>query len=163
MLTSENMVLWGIETREPENRRELAAYCGLYCGNCETRRAWKDKDADSLMREAEESGRPVEEIHCDGCKSDDVIFWCRQCRIKDCAVGKSLQFCSDCSDFPCQLILEFEHSRPHHEGVIQELRRIRESGIDGWLIEQDMKWRCPSCGHRTTYYDRTCSKCGSSL
>jgi len=28
----------------------------------------------SLIKEAEESGRPVEEIRCDGYKSGDIIF-----------------------------------------------------------------------------------------
>ncbi|MDD1767558.1 MAG: DUF3795 domain-containing protein [Methanomassiliicoccales archaeon] len=140
--------------------RELAAYCGLYCGACETYRAWKEKDAALLMKEAAESGRPVEEIRCDGCKSADVMFWCRQCRIKKCASGKGLEFCSECSDFPCRLVLEFEASRSHHEGVARELRRIREVGVDDWVREQNGKWRCPHCSSRTTFYDERCRHCG---
>ncbi|MDD1768889.1 MAG: DUF3795 domain-containing protein [Methanomassiliicoccales archaeon] len=158
-----SMFLWGGRMGGSETGRELAAYCGLYCGSCETFRAWKDKDAALLMKEAEESGRPVEEIRCDGCKSSDVIFWCRQCKIKDCAVGRGFQFCSECGDFPCRFVLEFEASRLHHEGVISELRRIREIGVDEWLAGQDRKWRCPSCSGRITFYDERCRDCGSVI
>jgi hypothetical protein len=143
--------------------RELAAYCGLYCGSCETLRAWREKDYLLLKKEAEESGRLQEEIRCEGCKSDDVIFWCQRCRIKGCAIERGLDFCSACIDFPCDLLLEFEGSQPHHRGVTSELRKIQESGVDEWLKEQDEKWRCPSCDSRTTFYDNECKKCGVIL
>ncbi len=143
--------------------RELAGYCGLYCGSCETFRAWKEKDAALLMKEAAESGRPIEDIRCDGCKSAEVIFWCSRCRIKECAEGKGLEFCFECRDFPCGVLLEFEGSAEHHEGVIQELKRIREVGVDDWLREQDRRWRCPHCRDRITYYDERCRHCGLVL
>ncbi|MBM4236907.1 MAG: DUF3795 domain-containing protein, partial [Euryarchaeota archaeon] len=128
-------------------RREgmrLAGYCGLYCGNCDVFRAWEERDAEFLKSEAEEDHIPVEEVKCEGCKSDEVMYWCRKCEIKRCASEKGIDFCCECLEFPCALILRFQRSQPHHGPVLANMRAIEDEGIDVWLNNQNTRWRCPS-------------------
>ncbi len=143
--------------------RRLAGYCGLYCGNCEVFRAWEEGDVEFLKKEAEEDRIPVEEVRCEGCRSEVVMYWCRRCDIKRCASERGVDFCHECPEFPCPLILRFRMSRPHHEPVFENMKAIEGEGIDKWLQDQDRRWRCMSCGRRVTFYDTLCRACGSSL
>lgn len=40
------------------------------------------------------------------------------------------------------------------------LMRIKIGEAEGWLSEQDTKWRCPSCGRPTSWYEESCHHCG---
>ena len=149
---------------------DFAAPCGLYCGACVIRAAVKKNDPQMLEMIADGLakylGRPVgvEEVCCDGCLSDVRAAPCRDCEIRDCAVSKGITHCSQCDDFPCQLITDFNNDEfAHHSEVLDNIRRQREVGIDDWLEEQRGRWRCPACGAESDWYARRCTGCGEEL
>jgi hypothetical protein len=59
-----------------------------------------------------------------------------RCRIRQCCFGKGYDLCSECSDFPCELlktnpgVIKF--------GCIENLIDIRETGLEAWV---DRQWR----------------------
>ena len=136
-------------------------YCGLYCGACSVMRA----NEQGLVEEtaAEWETKP-EDITCHGCKSDVLSVYCRTCEIKACAVEKGIEFCADCSAYPCERLIAFRDDEwPHHSVVTRNSDEIRQLGSEHWLESQAKRWRCSACSHRTTWYDETCPSCLSDV
>ena len=138
---------------------ELAAPCGLYCGNCEIYRAFRDDDFEALAGYAKEMNSPIDRVKCEGCRSDFMMFWCPECEVRRCNEEKSLSFCFECEDFPCVALVEFEDQAPHHSLCVKNLERMVEVGISAWLEEQDEMWRCSRCRTKVTYYTEKCPNC----
>ena len=84
--------------------------------------------------------------------------------MRDCAVEKGITYCTQCSDFPCQTIIDFNNDgRPHHSEVLINVRRQQEIGIDAWLDEQEKRWRCLNCRCIIEWYDTECPQCTTIL
>jgi len=81
-------------------RLNLVAPCGIDCGNCELYTCRNDARLFSalILR-----GIPADKIPCDGCRSIDgncpVIEG--QCETHNCVEAKKVEYCFECSDFPC--------------------------------------------------------------
>jgi hypothetical protein len=145
---------------------QLGAVCGLYCGACTIYRLThdidrKDKEV-ALKAMSERMKAPVEEIHCEGCLSDDVMFFCRRCEMKKCATSKpGVIRCSDCVDFPCEIITKFNNDGvAHHGECLKNVRRQKKIGIEEWLEEEYERVRCQYCGVSLDWYARVCHRCG---
>jgi hypothetical protein len=156
--------------RKKGGSRHFVAPCGLYCGACSIRAAVKGGDIALLELIALGVGKHLghavaaKDLVCEGCLSDVLGAPCRQCAIRDCAVSRGITHCSQCGDFPCQTIADFNNDgMAHHAEVLDNIRRQREVGIDSWLREQQERWRCPACGCETNWYAGKCSKCGGAL
>jgi hypothetical protein len=150
--------------------RDFAAPCGLYCGACVIRAAVKKNDPQLLEMIADGlavylgHSVGVEGVYCDGCLSDVRAAPCRDCEIRDCAISRGITHCSQCADFPCQIITDFNNDEfAHHSEVLDNIRRQREVGIDAWLKEQGERWRCPACGADSDWYAAQCTGCGKEL
>lgn len=61
---------------------------------------------------------------CDGCHADSDHLWSPDCGIRLCCkFKKGYSNCSECGDFACQLILDFENDpHVHHTAAVQKLR-----------------------------------------
>jgi hypothetical protein len=102
----------------------LAAVCGIYCGNCD----YLSKD-------------------CDGCKSrEGKPFWTNLyniavCPLYDCCHNqKQLEHCGLCPDFPCSTFLSLKDPSMSEEEANRalserqkELIIRRDIGTDEWL------------------------------
>ena len=81
-------------------RLNLVAPCGIDCGICELYTCRNDARLFSalILR-----GIPADKIPCDGCRSIDgncpVIEG--QCETHNCVEAKKVEYCFECSDFPC--------------------------------------------------------------
>ncbi|HEY90562.1 MAG TPA: DUF3795 domain-containing protein [Dehalococcoidia bacterium] len=146
----------------------LGAVCGLYCGACTLYRARHDyerKDLDDFFNNlAERWNVPVEEVTCEGCLSDGPISpYCRDCKIKQCAAEKEgITRCSDCPDFPCDLITRFNNDGvAHHSEVLKNIERQQKIGIYEWLQEEFERIRCQYCGVSQDWYAQNCHRCGT--
>jgi hypothetical protein len=142
------------------------SYCGLYCGACSILKAYqtgiKDKFASFWAEEAKM------ELTCHGCKSDTLFVNCSNCKIRACAIDKGVERCLVCQDFPCGQfdVAEFKNvldSLPHLKTIQNNLEAIKEKGADGWLAQQDKRWKCPDCQTDFSWYADNCSKCGRDL
>jgi len=133
--------------------KELAGICGLYCGACTTYRAYKDKDSTLLNKLAATHNIPVDKIACDGCLSHNYRLYLpaefRDCYFRKCAEEKGVTWCFECSEFPCKRLKDFSRDgRAHHTAVIDNLREMKNLGVDEWLKIQEKRWRCPNCGKK---------------
>jgi len=57
-----------------------------------------------------------------------------RCKIRQCCYQKSFDLCCECSEFPCELL----KSNPGviKFGCIENLREIKEKGIEHWIDRQ---------------------------
>jgi len=148
---------------------QLAAVCGLYCGACRIYRAWQDNNQE-LLEEIRQnmSSRGttynLEDLRCDGCLGvGNLTPYCRECPIRLCPDNRpGITRCSDCPDFPCSRITDFNNDgMRHHAEVLANLRRLQEIGLEAWLEQEDKRWRCPQCQAEVDWYAKTCFRCGA--
>lgn len=133
------------------------AYCGLYCGAC-----WSMicHDKQEGVESAVELHTDADEQPCGGCRDIGQS----QCEFVVCNKNHGTQCCAFCPEFPCQRIKEFSQEEwEHHQVVLANLQRIRETGVENWLQEQAEYWSCPACGCRTKWYQESCSRCGGNI
>ncbi|MGA1792332.1 MAG: DUF3795 domain-containing protein [Thermoplasmatota archaeon] len=127
----------------------LIAPCGLNCGTC--RYHLKEK-------------KP-----CPGCRSEDfdkpkTRF---QCAIRNCETLKSNPsgFCYECNEFPCRDLarLAKRYRTKYYADVLENLRSIRETGLDRFMEEERRKWTCIKCQGAICVHTGLCSVCNKPM
>lgn len=81
-----------------------------------------------------------------------------QCEV----LGKGLiRFCYECKDFPCKRLkaLDKRYRTKYHMSMIENLRAIKEHGIENFLRKEDDKWSCPDCGNMICCHNGLCLNC----
>ncbi len=129
------------------NSSELIAPCGINCRLC--RAYFRDKNP------------------CPGCRSDETRFKsksCVSCKIKNCgklASGEP-QYCYECNDFPCQALIHLEkrYTATYKLSPLDNLRRIKEAGVDRFVENENSKWACSECGSMLCMHTPECPSCG---
>lgn len=112
--------------------------CGLYCGACGSE-------------------------DCDGCHSERVDDWAKECKFRKCARGRGLDFCCYCTEYPCRELHAFMHDTwPHHGPMEGNLKYIKKNGVERWLQLQREEWSCVRCGAEIKWYQKVCV-CGKQL
>ena len=136
------------------------AYCGLFCGSCEMLHANKNNKLKELNKERNQL---IEDIRCFGCKSDTVAKHCRTCEIKLCNQEKNIEFCYQCSEYPCIHLTKFKETPvyPYHCEVFDNLKSIEENGLNQWLEEQRERWSCPQCNKAHCFFQAPVPMCTS--
>jgi len=128
---------------------QMIAPCGLNC---------------SLCKEALKAENP-----CQGCNGDSSVkpeYCSLRCKIIICSMRESLagEFCDKCPSYPCEHILEREHryaaAYAMVESPIQNLKRIREEGMEQFLSSEREAWSCTACGGIICVHTGVCSQCG---
>ena len=139
------------------------AYCGLYCGACEIVNAQTEQDK---ARVAKMWGSTIEQVNCLGCKTDSLFIHCGNCKIRNCARQKGVEFCIECDEYPCAIYEEGKgiiEQLPHLKATVVNQKYIKANGLEKWLDAQKTKWACPECGKRFAWYTQECRKCGQDL
>lgn len=127
------------------------AYCGLFCGLC-AQRSRIPQQARQLRKSLHEEGYDDWYQYVPHIKDSFLPFWqflqrlaesdctCRtgggppDCRIRECAKLKEIDDCTECKEYPCKLIQDLAE---HYPTLIQDGKRLREIGLEGWLREQE--------------------------
>jgi ribosomal protein L40E len=144
----------------PDTDKKLAAVCGLFCAACHAFIGTRE-NPERLNAMAKRLGRPVEDLHCHGCRSETRSFFCREiCTMAKCAAGKGVEFCGDCAEYPCKGLKEFQSLAPHRIELWKSQARIREAGWETWYAEMLKHYSCPHCHALNSAYDLKCRKCG---
>ena len=131
---------------------EMIAPCGLDC---------------SLCRKAHDERNP-----CPGCKgpeADKPEFCAALCGIILCQKRKEngYKYCDECPDYPCADVMEKEtrytSQYPLRESPVENLRMIREQGIEAFLALERRRWTCPRCGAPVVVHTGVCSGCKTTI
>ena len=71
------------------NEKKIISRCGIICSECEFR----------------------EKCKCPTChKADGNPFW-GECKVAKCNISKGLNNCSECANFPCELLISFAYNK----------------------------------------------------
>lgn len=104
---------------------------------------------------------------CPGCRGpeDSQPQYCRRCKIRDCAGSRGLDFCSECSLFPCTPVKQIDkrYRLRYHVSLIENGVRIQTVGVRKFLQEEKQKWTCAQCGGLICLHDGICSECGKEM
>ncbi|MEW5722323.1 MAG: DUF3795 domain-containing protein [Thermodesulfobacteriota bacterium] len=116
--------------------RLMTAPCGLDCFNCPMFRAGRDPELREKI--AHSLGLPLEAAQCPGCRPEGGIIkfmgWTEPCGVYRCISEKGLDFCCDCSDFPCDRLHPYADRAgevPHNTKVFN-LGLIKKMGLEAW-------------------------------
>jgi len=108
----------------------MTAPCGIVCEECAIYKAASDREAaEALAQEWRDGGRKdakADWFTCQGCHGPAELVWSGDCKIRQCClVERRLDNCSDCGDFPCERIIEFENDGyDHHRAAVANLCRM---------------------------------------
>jgi hypothetical protein len=154
-------------------------YCGLNCGACDVMIAYKTGNKSAFASfwtepnlEAFLKSKGVNfekndlKLQCHGCKSDDVFIYCKSCEIRECAINKNVEHCSDCDEYPCEIFSNWKKLQvflPHIKSQQGNLDAINEIGVDRWIEDQEKQWKCPQCNTSFSWYADKCNSCGADL
>ena len=96
--------------------------CGLNCAKCDLYHAGE----------------------CGKCRGSLEAHWSPDCRFLSCAREKSHQYCFECAEFPCKGLQEFASDGiAHHKQTVENMKRMKEIGIQAWIAEQEKSAFCP--------------------
>lgn len=141
--------------------RKLAAVCGLFCPACHVNIATREDPA-KLAAMAQRYQRSLDEMQCNGCRSEKRCFYCEtKCTMATCAAGKGVEFCGDCAEYPCKDLKEFQSLAPHRIELWKSHARRKEVGLETWYAEKIEHYSCPQCRTINSAYDLKCRKCGN--
>jgi len=105
---------------------------------------------------------------CPGCGGSDdrKPRHCVICRIKNCPELEATDnaFGFECSKFPCARLrrLDNRYRTKYRMSMIDNLQRIRELGLDGYIDREKERWKCPECGGIVCVHRDDCLTCSSS-
>ena len=137
--------------------KERLAPCGLHCGKCF---AFKEGDIQHHSRALKESlgnfdvyaerfvellDEPVfkkyscfkdlldyfSKVNCRGCRNERCKLF-KSCKVRDCSEEKEVDFCFQCSEFPCDHTGFDTHLQERSHEIN---RRMKEIGIESYYEE----------------------------
>jgi hypothetical protein len=116
--------------------KRMTAPCGLDCFNC---LMYLANDNEELRaRISKNMGIPFERAVCQGCRGEggrpDFMNWSEPCNVYRCITRRGLDFCSECSDFPCDHLHPYADraSEVPHNTKVFNLCLIKKMGLEPW-------------------------------
>ena len=108
------------------------AYCGIKCQDCPAFIATKKNNFDMKIEIAEkwstqEYPLSPDDVECHGCTSTirNMMSFCEDCDIRDCAIDKHLDNCAYCNDFTCTKLDKVYKQTPQAKDNLIEIRKSR--------------------------------------
>ncbi len=134
-----------------DRHADLVAPCGMNCGICSSYLAG--------TRDIKNLG--VRMPYCPGCRprNKSCAFLKKHCQLL--AEGK-VTFCYECPEFPCERLvaLDKRYRERYHMSMLENLKFIKEQGMDAFLQKEAEKWHCPGCGGTISCHNGICFDCG---
>ena len=75
---------------------------------------------------------------CPGCRAaEGKLFW-GECTLAKCCIGKNLEHCGQCQEFPCKTLNDYAYDPEHGDKGkrIRNLREWNEKGFEAWRSEK---------------------------
>jgi len=103
---------------------------------------------------------------CVGCNNiGNKPNHCTVCSIKSCPEKKGNEklLCYDCTKFPCRRIkdLDKRYILKYGESPVDNLKRVKESGLKHFIDTEKEKWRCIKCSQLLCVHKGVCLICGN--
>jgi hypothetical protein len=124
---------------------KMTAPCGLDCFNCAIYLAGENEEIRASV--AKRMNVPLELAVCRGCRTEGgcvtAIGAVEPCHVWKCISQKGLNFCYECSDFPCDHLHPYADKaaeRPHNVKVFN-LNLIKKMGLESWAKDKAKKVR----------------------
>ncbi len=124
---------------------ELIAPCGINCGTCLAYLRAKNR--------------------CGGCRmpADPKPKHCVQCSILNCnyLAETTSGFCYDCVKYPCQRMkqLDKRYRKSYNMSLLDNLNQLKELKMEKYIAQENVKWRCPTCGGTICVHRGYCLSC----
>jgi hypothetical protein len=120
--------------------------CGLNCAKCDIFQASHgNEEAMRVMLGFFKDAKP-ESIVCGGCRGPLDVHWSADCYFLACSKKKGLHYCFECDEFPCDKLQAFASDGiPHHRKTVENMKIMKEIGIEAWIEEQKKKGQCVFC------------------
>lgn len=102
---------------------------------------------------------------CMGCNSNDINMpkSCKNCIIKNCDNKKTNPpiDCYNCNKYPCTRLkqLDKRYRTKYNMSMIENLNYIKEFGMDNFLKNEQIRWKCTKCGGLICVHRNKCLKC----
>jgi len=121
----------------------MMAVCGLLCESCDIRRMPFDDEAARVTIDwYREKGwlkknEGVKEaiarnLICTGCHGDRAKHWSADCWILKCCVDdKNLRHCHECTDFPCDRLVDWSRKNEEYAKAFGRLTQLRTTA---WML-----------------------------
>ena len=127
---------------------ELIAPCGMNCGICIAFFGYTV------------SGEKRKHT-CITCRlrKGPCAFIKKQCgKLKD----GEIEYCFECMDFPCKNLttLDTRYRAKYRMSMIENLKELKEKGMEQFLANQERKYKCLQCGDIISVHNRKCYACG---
>jgi len=132
-------------------KEELIAPCGMNCALCISYQAMKnDLKKKGLNRK-----------YCPGCipRGENCTHMAGSCDL----VGEGkVRFCFECESFPCKRLkaLDKRYRDKYHMSMIENLKCIRDHGMERFLEMEKAKWQCQQCSGTICCHVGLCLDCG---
>ena len=114
----------------------MTAPCGLDCFNCLMYLANENEELRTKI--SQNLGIPFEQAVCKGCREEvgkpDFLNWTGPCNVYMCITKRKLDFCYQCSDFPCDHLQPYADraSEVPHNTKVFNLCLIKKMGLESW-------------------------------
>ena len=105
---------------------------------------------------------------CPGCRGNDVGKPPSRagCGIKNCEILKkgAAKFCFECAAFPCDKLkhLDKRYRSGYAMSMIENLLKIKGSGLRKFLKDEKGRWACSRCGGTVCVHKGRCLDCGKT-
>ncbi len=129
----------------------IIAPCGFRCDRCVAYRPNARKHADRVHGSAAWARYwrlqvPPQRIACNGCLAERLEggqFPEKRCRIRPCVLGRALETCAECGDYPCKLL---QRRLADCDEVVEEFR--------GKIDRQEYEYSIAPYDRRATLEER---------
>jgi hypothetical protein len=116
--------------------KQMTAPCGLDCFNCPMYLANENEELRTAI--SKNMGIPYEKAFCIGCRNENgtipFLNMTEPCNVYKCTEKKGIDFCCDCSDFPCDHLHPYADmaSQVPHNTKVFNLCLIKRMGLEAW-------------------------------
>ncbi|UNC92094.1 DUF3795 domain-containing protein [Candidatus Contubernalis alkaliaceticus] len=129
---------------------KLIAPCGMNCSLCISYQFMKNDLNKQGFRKK----------YCPGCipRGENCTHMGDRCEL----LGKGkVRLCYECKAFPCKRLksLDKRYRTKYHMSMIENLKFIKENGLEGFLKKEEEKWQCPECGTVICCHNGLCLNC----
>jgi len=129
---------------------KLIAPCGMNCALCVAYQFGK-KELNKLG---------FHKKYCAGCipRGNNCTHMGDACKT---LANGDLRYCHLCASFPCKRLksLDLRYRTKYGMSMIENLKAIKEQGIEAFLQMQEELWHCPDCGQTRCCHNGLCLNC----